>query len=364
MERLSRLPVWFDGSGSGADVVFSTRVRVARNLAGHRFPQHASNPERRAVFNKVADALGSLPVSRVRRGQPEGAFSIVNFSQIDELDRRLFVERRIASPELLRSDGDRGVVYDIGRPATIMVNEEDHLRFQCLDSGCSPLEAWAKVDRLDEQLGHSLEYAYDRKKGFLTSYPANSGTGLRVSYLMHLPGLILTRAIDAVLQGASQMGVAARGFFGEQSSVVGGLFQLSNQAGIGANERDFLTGSRRVVEEVLGCEREARLRLLKDAKLELTDKIYRAYGILQQARTLSVAEFLNLTSALRLGIDCGVFAEVSIVDLNNATLLVMPAHLQKQAGRELDESECSVTRAERVRELLFRKKRGRKSVSS
>jgi protein arginine kinase len=181
---------------------------------------------------------------------------------------------------------------------------------------------------------------------------------------MHLPALILTKAADAVLQGASQMGIAARGFFGEHSAVVGSFFQLSNRAGMGANEREFLINTQRTVDEVLGCEREARLRLLKEAKLELTDKIYRAYGILQQARTLSITEYLNLTSALRLGVDCGIFSECSLVDLNRATLLVMPAHLQKHAGKELDERECGVLRADYVRELLFKKKRdGVKKVS-
>lgn len=353
----SAFPAWFDGSGPSAEIIVSTRIRVARNLAGHRFPMHASLQDRSVVYRKIASAL-------VGRRRAMGPFTMVNFSGIDQLDRLLFVENRIASPDLLRVDGDRGVGYAAAPSVSLMVNEEDHLRMQCLDSGCRPLEAWAQVDRLDEQLGHALDFAFDRRKGFLTSCPTNSGTGLRVSYLMHLPALILTKAVDAVLQGASQMGIAARGFFGEHSAIVGSFFQLSNQAGTGADENEFLVGTQRTVEEVLGCEREARARLLKDAKLELTDKIYRAFGILQQARTLSVAEFLNLSSALRLGIDCGLFSGFSIVDLNRATLLVMPAHLQKRAGKVIDETECSVLRAEYVRELLFKKKRGRGKKTS
>lgn len=349
------LPPWFDGSGPAAEVIVSTRVRLARNLAGHCFPMHATLRERAVVYEKIVGAL-----RKQRRART--SFTVVNFAGISALDRQFLVERRIASPDLLRADGDRGVAYDAAPSVTMMVNEEDHLRVQCLDSGCRPLEAWKMVDRIDEQLGNELDFAFDRKKGFLTSCPANSGTGLRVSYLMHLPGLILTRAVDAVLQGASQMGIAVRGFFGEHSSVAGSFFQLSNQAGMGANEREFLISTQRTVEEVLGCEREARLRLLKEAKLELTDKIYRAYGILQQARTLSITEYLNLTSALRLGVDCGIFSECSLVDLNRATLMVMPAHLQKHAGKKLDETECPIARAELVRELLFKKKRGRKSI--
>jgi protein arginine kinase len=349
---IDTFPAWFDGSGPAAEIIVSTRVRVARNLAGHRFPPRASLHERAVVYRKIASALQSL-----RRAL--GPFAIVNFSGMDALEQRLFVEKRVASSELLGTDGDRGVVCDVAPSVAMMINEEDHLRIHCLDSGCSPLEAWAQVDRIDEQIGSALDYAFDRRKGFLTCCPANTGTGLRVSFLMHLPGLILTRAVDAVLQGACQMGIAARGFFGEHSAVVGSFFQLSNQAGIGAIENEFLVSTQRTVEEVLGCEREARARLLKEAKLELTDKIFRAYGILQQARTLSINEFLNLSSALRLGIDCGLFSAFSIVDLNRAMLQLMPAHLQKRAGKVLDETECSVLRAELVRELLFKKKRGR-----
>jgi len=343
------LPAWLDGSGPSADVIVSTRIRIARNLNGHCFPFHASASERTVVYEKVTAAL-----RKQRRFRSYGA---INFSGLGILDQRILVEKRIASPDLLQAVGDRGVVFDPARPVTIMVNEQDHLRLQCLDSGCRPLEAWAAVDALDEQLGRELDIAYNDTKGFLTSSPFNSGTGLGVSYLMHLPGLVLTRAADAVLQGASQMGVSARSFFGDHSAVVGSFFQLSNQAGIGANENDFLQGTRRTIEEVLGCEKEARVRILSEAKLELTDKIFRAWGILQQARTLSVAEFLNLTSALRLGIDCGLFNGFSVVDLNRATLLIMPAHLQKRIGRELDERECSVARAELVRDLLVEKKK-------
>jgi protein arginine kinase len=350
---------WFDGSGPSAEIIISTRVRIARNLADHSFPYRSSLHERTAVYTKVAGAIRNL---RPRRR--DGNFTIVNFSGTSALDQNLFVEKRIASPDLLHAEGDRGVAYDGASPVSVMINEKDHVRLQCLCSGCQPLDAWKSADRLDEELGRVLNFAYHSRKGFLTSCPANSGTGLRVSYLLHMPGLILTKSVDAVLQGASQMGIATRSFFGEHSAVVGSFFQLSNQAGMGANENDFLASTQRTVLEVLGCEQEARERLIKDATIELTDKIYRAYGILLQARTLSIAEYLNLTSALRLGIDCGIFAECSSLDLNRALLMVMPAHLQKQTGKNLDETECSVLRAERVRELLFKKKRVRGRNSS
>ena len=347
-ERLAHLPTWFDGSGPEAEIIVSTRIRVARNLSNHRFPAHASPHERTVVYEKVAAAL--------RKQTQFRSFTTVNFSGISPLEQQLLVERRIASPDLIHLEGDRGVVYDDSQCINIMINEEDHVRLQCLDSGCRPSEAWHIVDLIDENLGQELDFAFSANKGFLTCCPTNSGTGLRVSFLLHLPGLVLTKAIDAVLQGASQMGIATRGFFGEHSEVIGSFFQLSNQAAMGSNEHEFIEATHHSINEVAAQEREARHRLLKEARLEVTDKVYRAYGILQHARTLSTSEYLNLTSALRLGIDCGLFNEITIEDLNRATLLIMPAHLQRQAKKTMDETDLSVARAERVRALLMRKR--------
>jgi protein arginine kinase len=174
---------------------------------------------------------------------------------------------------------------------------------------------------------------------------------------------VLTKAIDAVLQGASQMGIATRGFFGMHSEVMGSFFQLSSHATMGSNEQEFIETARRTVSEVANHEREARHRLLREARLELTDKVYRAYGILHYARTLSIPEYLNLASALRLGIDCGLFNELTSEELNRTTLLIMPAHLQKYAKKVMDETDLSVARAERVRALLLRKRPKKAAVS-
>lgn len=346
--RSIRLPAWFSGSGPESEIVISTRIRLARNLNHFPFPSHASPTDRKKIFNTVLSVL--------RNGAMLGSFSLANFSGIPHIDQRYLVERRVASPELLGSDGDRGVAFDNDDSIAVMINEEDHLRLQCLISGCNPLASWSVLDRLDDRLGRDLGYAYDRRRGYLTACPTNSGTGLRVSFLAHLPALMLTKSIDAVLQGANQLGIGVRGFFGEHSEVIGSFFQLSNQAAMGASEREFITSAEKTVQEIVACEKRARERLLKEARIELSDKIYRAFGVLAYARTLSVGEFLNCASAIRLGIDTGLFTAVSRTDLNAATFAVMPAHLQKFAKRALKEPELSVLRAERVRGLFRAKK--------
>lgn len=350
-----QLPIWLNNDGPESDIITSTRIRLARNLADHRFCYHAKVSERKKIFNQVSSA--------VKNSKMFSDFDVINFTGLSELDQLFWVEERTASMDLLKVEGDKGVASDFTHRTNIMINEEDHLRIQCMDSGFRPDELWKEINSMDDELGSRLMFAFDPARGFLTCCPTNSGTGLRVSFLMHLPGLVLTKAIDAVLQGASQMGICTRGFFGEHSDVVGNFFQLSNQATMGACEEEFIETTKKTILEVIRHERTARDRILREASLELTDKVYRAYGILLYAQTLSVKECLNLTSALRFGVVSGIFKLVTIEDLNRITLLSMPAHLQKYKGCSMDEPEISVIRADLVRELL-KTKRKRKSSRS
>ena len=343
------LPAWFNGQESGSDIIVSTRIRLARNLSNYRFPLYAPPRERTIAYEKVAAAIKSI--DELKR------FKIINFSTIPLLDQQFLVEERIASSDLLRAEGDRGVAFDGSFGLTVLINEKDHVRLQYLDPVCRPVDVWKKVSALDDWLGEVLDFAYDDRHGFLTSFPANAGTGLRVSFLMHLPGLVLTKVIDPVLQGAGEMGIATRGFFGEHGEVVGNFFQLSNQAAGGVNELEFIESARTVIAEVERSERDARHRLLRDARLEVLDKVHRAYGIMKHAKTLSMTEYLNLASALRFGIDCGIVADVGLEDLSRSTFCVMPAHLQHAAKKTMNTTELSMARADYARKLLNRRKR-------
>lgn len=346
-DQLYRTPVWFSGKGPENDVIISTRIRLARNLAGHTFPNRASLQERKSVFEDVAQACAGIPQCK--------GFTVANFVGLKSLNQQYLVEDRAASPDMLRLEGDRGVVGDTDREVSIMINEEDHIRLQAMGSGACAEELWSRIDTIDTAVGKKLNLAFDRRRGFLTCCPTNSGTGLRVSFLMHLFGLTLTKAIDQVLQGASQMGISTRGFFGENSEIVGNVFQLSNQATMGSHESEFLESTEGLIREIISLERQARERILAEAGNELEDKVYRAYGILRHARTLEIDEFLNLSSALRAGIDCGLFEGVSLPELNRLTLLIMPAHIQILYDREMDERELRSMRAEIVRNFFDQK---------
>lgn len=341
---IENIPAWFNNRGPGADCIISTRIRLARNLSGHQFPGRASLMERKDIFNEVLESVKNIPQCN--------NFTCINFSDIKRINQQFLYEKRVVSSELINTDGDRGAAYDFNSHVSIMINEEDHIRMQGIDSGCQPDELWAVLNEVDDELGKSVGYAYTRRLGFLTSCPTNSGTGFRVSFLMHLPGLVLTKTVDSVLSGASQMGISARGFFGEHSDVVGNFFQLSNQATMGACESDFLQSTKDIIHKIIDYEDKARRRIYRDAKNELEDKVYRSYGILKYARTLDMDEFLNLTSALRFGIESGILKNISIEMLNRMVLLCLPAHMELYFKIPIKNDEMSSIRADMVKKFL------------
>jgi protein arginine kinase len=259
----------------------------------------------------------------------------------------------MASVDMLRAEGERGVACELSGKLSVMINEEDHLRIQGMDAGFRTFDLWEAANKVDDGVGKGLKYAYSERLGFLTACPTNSGTGLRVSYLMHLPGLVLTKSVDQVLLGASQMGISTRGFFGEYSDVVGNFFQLSNQATMGASEAEFIEYTSKAIKEIIGHERAARERLLRDALPEVSDKVCRACGILMSARLMGFAELLNLMSAVRFGIECGIYGGHSVDDINKIALICMPAHLQLYVNsKNSPYSELDVARADVVRDLF------------
>ena len=339
---ISECPTWLLGTGAHSDIVFATRVRLARNLAGHRFVRRASLLERASIFETVSNSAAAL--------KPLGEFKVVNFKGLQPHQQQLYVEQRLASAELVALDGDRGLLFEQSGRSAVMINEEDHLRLQRIDSGYCPKACWESIDGVDTIIGKELDFAFDARRGFLTSCPSNAGTGLRMSVLMHLPGLALTKNIDQILQAASQMGIATRGFGGEHSTVVGNLFQLSNQATMGGREIDFIENTDRVIARIMDAEYKARETVLAQAKAELTDKVQRAYGILMHAHLLEYHEFLNVSSAIRLGIECGIFSALSITDLNRLTLALQPAHVQLVCGKTMKAEALRSARARMCQE--------------
>ena len=340
---------WLDASGEHAGVVLSTRVRLARNLQGHAFGPRARVNDREAVLEQTRRAMAKVELLT--------ASTLLELPDLDHRSRGMLLERRLASRELL---GDvkvgpsraTAVLLAAQDPLSIMVNEEDHLRLQGLVSGLRLKEAWNLVDRLDEELGQELPFAYHHEFGFLTSCPTNVGSGLRASVLVHLPGLVLTKEIGKVLQGLGQVGLTFRGLYGEGSEVVGNFFQLSNQTTLGKSEEELIEHLDKIVRQVIQYEDQARQVLLRDAPQVTEDKIWRAYGLLRYARSLSFEELMNLLSGIRLGVGLKLLPELRVYTLNKLMIFTQTAHLEQAAGRDLPPTECDAHRAAYVRRIL------------
>lgn len=334
---LSERKKWFDGSGPRADAVLSTRVRLARNVKGARFVGHAHEDELAAVYQRAAGAVRNCAPMR------EGALSPID--ELGVLDRQFLLERHILSPDLTVEAKHRGIAVAVDEALSVMINEEDHLRLQCLASGVQLLEAWNDVSRLDDELSGEIPYAYSDELGFLTSCPTNVGTGMRASVLVHLPSLVLTQRVKNVLAGVTQVGFAVRGFHGEGSEVVGNFFQISNQVTLGVSEGTTLEKLQGVVTQVADMETRALEALLRDARVQIEDKIGRAYAMLRYARVLSSAECMGLLSAVRLGATIGLTNLPDIGTLNEILLYCQPAHIQHLAGRSMGSAERNEFRA-------------------
>jgi protein arginine kinase len=339
---------WLDGSGEHPSIVLSSRVRIARNVVGYAFPPRARDGERLRLLAQVQGAIPAVPML--------AGGVMLRVDELTEPERLLLHERHLVSRELAGLDAQHplrsGAALWMSDRVSLMINEEDHLRLQSLRSGFSVDAAFGDVSRLDQELGTGLPYAYHEEFGFLTACPTNVGTGLRASVLIHLPGLVLTKEIGKVLASLQQMGLTYRGLYGEGSEVVGNFFQVSNQTTLGRTEEELCELLARVIRFVVEKEEEARRVLVRDAGYIIEDKLWRAFGTLRYARSLSFDEAMNYLSGVRLAAGLHLIPGLSVYTLNKLLIFSQAAHLALREGRELTDSETDVARARYIRGVL------------
>jgi protein arginine kinase len=335
---------WLDGSGPQANIVFSSRVRLARNLSQYKFVSCSTAEDLVAVLSEFREAAKIVP--QLRQG------TLIDISKLNQVDRSFLLERHLLSPALAVAKKSPGLYVAGDEMISAMINEEDHIRLQVIKSGLQLRQTWQIIDGIDDDLSDSVPYAYSDQYGYLTACPTNVGTGLRASVLIHLPALVLTKDIDKVIKGISQVGLTVRGFYGEGTEVLGNLFQVSNQATLGRSEEEIVDNVEQVTNQIIDLESKARQTLLADAGPQIEDKIWRAWGILKNARMLTSQELMSLVSAVRLGVSMGIVQSVPIASLNHLMILMQPAHLQKLSKRKMDASERDMLRAKLVRTRL------------
>ena len=338
---------WLRGAGPQSDIVISTRVRLARNLAGYPFVNRASVRQREEVLRKCSDeiAKGDLP----------GTFKWIDLTKVEDVDRLLLVERHLISRHHAQAGPDvpRGVAIGTDQTYAVMVNEEDHLRIQVLRSGLQLTEAFGQINRLDNALEERLDFSFSQKLGYLTACPTNVGTGIRVSVMLHLPALKLTGEIEKVRRAARDMHLAIRGLYGEGSETLGDLYQISNQTTFGRAEEEILSDFQNaIVPQIIAYEQQARQAMLRQRAAMLDDKVWRAWGTLTQARVIGTEEVLGLLSHLRLGVNMGRIDMIDVRTINELFLITQPAHLQRLTGKEMDAATRREVRATVIRERL------------
>ena len=322
----------------------SSRIRLARNLADFPFVSRASEQDRDRIENALREcALGI---------QARGDLLYLDIEGLAGLDRQFLVERHLISREHAESQGARAVAIDCGEKFSLMINEEDHLRIQVMESGLSLESAWDQVSRIDDLVERKVTYAFDDTLGYLTACPTNVGTGMRVSVMLHLPALVLTRQIDKVFRSLQKISLAVRGLYGEGSQAMGDFYQISNQITLGRSEQDLIKQVKDIVPVIIDYERQARQFLIKESNENLHDRISRAYGILRTAQTISSEETMHLLSSVRMGVNLGLIQDLEIPTINDLFIQTQPAHLQKLSGTELDTTDRNIERARFLRRHL------------
>ncbi len=335
---------WLRGTGPESDIVVSSRVRLARNLAAFPFSNRANAHQKSEIEGLLRERIAKLEL--------DPRLEYITLATLTPLDRQFLVERQLISRELATTEGPRGVALAPQETVSLMVNEEDHLRLQVMRSGFALDEAWRDIDKVDDLLEQRITYAFSEEFGYLTACPTNVGTGMRASVMLHLPALVLTKQIEKVFRALQKINLAVRGLYGEGSRASGDFYQISNQVTLGKAEQTILSEIREVIPQIIAYERQARSALVRESRQALQDRVSRAFGTLCSATMMTSEETMDLLSSVRLGINLQLLEDITIPTVNELFIHTQPAHLQKLMGTALDGEERNSARARYLRSRL------------
>ncbi len=339
---------WLNAEGKNDDIVISSRVRLARNIKDIPFPDKLSAEKGKEIVEMINDSILDLP-------EYKDKFKTTKLWESDSLNNKTYFEKHLISYKLLSNCKKAAFISDKDETISIMLNEEDHIRIQCITSSLNLEEAYDTADNLDNLIESKVDYAYDERLGYLTACPTNVGTGMRASVMMHLPALSISNEITDILKAVSQVGMTIRGLYGEGSKVSGNLYQISNQISLGITEKEIMNNLNAVINQIINQENISRQKLMQNYSYEIEDRMHRALGILKSARLLDLSEGLDLISQVRLGVELGIIKNVDKKLLNSLLVNTQPAMLQKIFNTKLNEKDKNYYRARIVRETLDQK---------
>ncbi|HOY08674.1 MAG TPA: protein arginine kinase [Candidatus Omnitrophota bacterium] len=335
---------WLKGTGPYSNIVMSSRIRLARNLFSVPFPNKASKKDLLHVLATVQDAKDKIDYFKDA--------TLFQMNELDSIDRQFLIERHLMSHEHSSNPEGKALIVSQEEILSVMINEEDHLRIQVMQSGLNLHETWKIIDMIDDKLADILQYAFLNHWGYLTACPTNTGTAMRGSVMLHLPALVMTKQINKVLTAIAKLSFASRGFYGEGTQARGNFYQISNQVSLGHSEEDIIQNINGLIRQVIEQEEQARQALILQNKPMLEDKIFRSLGVIKNAHIISSQETIELLSMVRLGIDLGLVKNIDRCTVNELLILIQPAHLQKLEGKKLSATARDIRRASLMREKL------------
>lgn len=343
-DLLNHTSEWLKGTGPNSNVVISSRIRLARNINGFSFPQRSNKKQSEELLKNIEAAIvkiGSLK-----------SLTLFKLAEIESLDKQFLVERHLMSHEHAQKADSKAIIIDDEEVVAIMINEEDHIRMQVMQSGLNLFEAWNIIHKIDDELAKELPFAFSPEWGYLTSCPTNTGTAMRASVMLHLPALVMSRQIDRVLAAIAKLSFTTRGLYGEGTQATGNFFQISNQVSLGLSEEEIIGNINGIIRQIIEQEGQVRENMLSKNKSILEDRINRSLGILKSAHIISSQETAELLSMVRLGSDLGILKELDRRRINELFIIIQPAHLQKIENKKLSSQERDIKRAELIRSRL------------
>ncbi|MBC8059667.1 MAG: protein arginine kinase [Clostridiaceae bacterium] len=336
---------WIIGQNQNDSLVVSSRIRLARNVKDIAFPNRLDDERSKSVIKDVEDAFYKFSNNRE-------LFKTIYMWNEDKTSQEAFLEKHLVSHKLLTNSSKAAFIIDSKETISIMINEEDHLRVQCITAGLNLTEAFEMAIKVDDLLEENLDFAFNEKFGYITTCPTNIGTGMRASAMVHLPALAMNEEITGVFKALTQVGMTLRGLYGEGSQALGNFYQISNQVTLGLQEEEIINNLTAVINKIITQEKLSREHMLRKYKYELDDKIFRSLGLLKSAILINNKECLYNLSNVRMGVEMGIIKEMDIKILNSLLVATQPASLQKNLGVKLSERERDLKRAEIIKEIL------------
>lgn len=338
---------WYENMNVDSSPIISARVRLARNIAKYPFSIKLHETQAQQVVQETVQAIKN------DRSAIGDTFTYVDMAAKNDLEKHVLLEKHIISPELLKSGSNKGVLIQNNETVNILVNEEDHIRIQAIYPGDQIDETLDMANKIDDLIEESIEYAYDKDFGYLTSCPTNTGTGLRASFMLHLPMLEKTEQLRNVMANLSKFGMTVRGIYGEGSESLGSIYQISNQLTLGKSEEDIVASLKNVTRQIVEKEQDLMEKGAKMQSLDLVDSIYRSYGILTNSRKISAKEAMYLLSNIRLGFNAGILdAPKPDKTIYHIMMNIQLGNLQTNIGKPLSNMERDIARADYIRTLL------------